>query len=89
MTELYIRTYIRFENPKQVKLAGEARRVMQGVDPSLNVEEHLRRLDAVLPCPGGEEKRAECLFDTRKWRLEDAKEVLLKEFLAGIGSSPA
>jgi hypothetical protein len=81
MTELYIRTHIRFEKPKPVKLAGEAKRAMQGVDPSLDVENHIRRLDAVLPCPGGGEKRAECLFDTRKWRLEDAKELLIQNFM--------
>jgi len=88
MTELYIRANIRFAKPKHVKLAGEARRVMQTADPSLDVEDHLRRLDAVLPCPGGAEKRAECLFDTRKWRLEDAKELLIKQFLSGTSGSP-
>jgi hypothetical protein len=81
MTELYIRTHIRFEKPKEVRLAGDAKRVMQAVDPSLDAETHLRRLDAVLPCPGGGEKHTECLFDTRKWRLEDAKEILIHNFL--------
>ncbi len=81
MTELYIPRHIRFEKPKEVRLAGEAKRIMEMTDPSLDVESHLRRLDAVLPCPGGDEKKAECLFDTRKWRLEDAKEILIKNFL--------
>ena len=81
MTELYIRTHIRFEKPKEVRLAGQAKRVMQTVDPSLDAENHLRRLDALLPCPNDEERRAECLFDTRKWRLEDAKEVMIQNFL--------
>lgn len=86
MTDLYIRTHIRFEKPKEVRLAGDAKRVVQAVDPSLDVENHLRRLDAFLPCPDGEEKRAECLFDTRKWRLEDAKELLIQNFLAQLSA---
>lgn len=75
------------EKPKLVKLAGEARHTDRR--SSLVVEDHLRRLDAVLRCSGRAEKRAECLFDTRKWRIEDAREILIKRFLAGIGGAPA
>jgi hypothetical protein len=84
MTELYIRSHIRFEKPKEVRLAGDAKRVMQAVDSNLDAENHLRRLDAVLLCPDGGEKHTECLFDARKWRLEDAKEILIQNFLTEI-----
>jgi hypothetical protein len=85
MNELYIRTHVRFEKPKAVRLAGAAL-VRAALDPSLDAKDHLRRLDAVLPLPGGGEKKAECLFDVRKWTLEDAQELMVQNFLGALGA---
>jgi hypothetical protein len=80
--EFYIRTQLRFEKPRPVKLAGEARVMMEKADPSLDIEEHLRYLGAILPLPDGSERHGEAIFDTRKWTLDQAKEAIVRQFMS-------